>query len=209
MATRDEEKRIVAEAEAFLKAYGIYDTLQEFLDSEEAKQMLENVYAEQIEGVVKIKQNTPENLKERADVYYKAVTQENSKEMFFKDAKWNMMLRLWAEFSQLSNVALAAMKESGALKKVIDSRKKTFVGQLFDIAHGMKKKNLDKFLEHMYHDYLPKGMPQEVANFMKMIGGGNALVPITAIFPDIADGDKKSASNGKKSNKKKRKGKKR
>lgn len=191
-ARREMEERILAEAEAFLETHGLAGHVNTFLESEEAKQRIHLSYSELVDRITELKQNTPKELSERAEELYKLFTE--NEEAFSKDAAANLKIKLHTIFELLPKTVFNSLAADGHLQKAFAEGKNALGMDLSEIAQDMKEKHINTFMEMLYEDYVPEGIPEEAIDFIKLLCGGGPLIPFTVIVPDFGVDDESSES---------------
>ena len=76
--------------------------------------------------------------------------------------------------------------QSMIIKKAKESIQVKGIEDIDDICTAIVEKNSNKFMMQIYRNFVPTGMPESVAAFIKMLCGGT-MIPFMAFFPDESD----------------------
>lgn len=166
---REMEERILAEAEAYLDKYGLTVYVNNFLESEEAKQRINFAYEELIIFITGIRENAPKVLKEKANKLHKDFV--DHKANFASDAAANFRIRIYTALEFLPKSMLASLDESGILKKTFSEENEAFGKDLSEIAQDMKEELSKSFVEELYEGFETKWTPKDIEAFLQFIFG--------------------------------------
>lgn len=185
MTRREEEQRILSEAEKFLEENGLAEYLQKFLQTEEATQIVKDSFQELITRITETASNAPEELKEQGDEM-KNEFLKNEKS-FQKDAEANLKIRIYFSLKLLPESVLKEAMDADIIKRAFAEGKETFLKDLNELCDDMTQKHANTFLELLYQGYVPAEIPEEVADIIMMLCGGGAIIPINAVFPEFGN----------------------
>lgn len=192
--SKEEEKRILDEAlkevDDSFSANGLLEAVNAFCESKEAKDIIQKGQNDLISNMKKIESQAPESVKTVAEELRSAF--ENDVDSFRQDAIANFKLQFHFTIDVMMGMCPDAEFKQLMLETIKKSIYEAGIKDIKEICEKMLKQNTTSFMEAVYSQYVPEGMPPEVAAFIRMISGGGPMIPFTAVFGDVFSDDENS-----------------
>lgn len=183
------ESRTLSSYDESIKNWGLTQLVETFLDSEEVKNIMQKAYEEHYTRVCEFVSLAPSQLKEKAEDFLNKLNENKdaSEKTFCIDVKEEFKEKLVNTWSQIPEAMFKIYLEKGAIQHTFKDEAgiKVLVKDFKSVAEDVRDELIHTFMELLYEDFVPEGMPKEVAEFIKSISNGSVLIPITAVFPDF------------------------
>lgn len=174
-----EEKRIQREvkaAETLFKEMSMTSRVEEFWASKEAQTIIHSEYETFRKETARYLEIAPAEVKAAGESFRNEATEA----IFISDASINFKRRLAASARLLKDLLEVEWTQLGEIISTEGMLK-----DLEDICKRMSNNLITLFMETMYENYVPQDIPPELAQFLRMLGGKNAvIIPFTSIFAD-------------------------
>lgn len=181
-----ERQEALADAFHFLEENNLLSALEAFLKSEAAKRVIKTHNDTLLQKVESLKSNAPKELSEKAE---NLISDMASYEVFEEIILLNFKIALKRSIVLMMDSLVLSEEHK---KFILDFSKDALVnGEILEDLESLCKEVAQiiaqDYLEELYWDYVPEGFPPEIAAFLRAIGGGAPIIPITAIWPDFAE----------------------
>ncbi len=185
--SKEHEKRLLDEAlkevDSSFSANGLLEAINAFCESEEVVSIIRKGQNSLISNMKKIEADAPVSVKHVAEELRTEF--EKNVDSFRLDAIANFKIRF-----HISIEVLLEMADDDELRKMlIESISKNIhdagIKDVKEICTMMLQKDTSSFMGHVYSQYAPSGMPDEVASFVRLISGGGPLIPFTAFVTEL------------------------
>lgn len=178
------------EADDSFSANGLLEAVNAFCESNDAKAIIQKGQNDLISNMKNIESQAPESVRHVAEELRSAF--ENDADSFRQDAIANFKLG----FHFTVDVMMGMCPDDEFKQLMLETIKKSIheagIKDMKEICEKMLNQNTTSFMESVYSQYVPEGMPPEVAAFIRMISGGGPMIPFTAVFGDIFSDDENS-----------------
>lgn len=180
---RREMDDILKEVNDFFQKYGVLEAVDAFISSEEVTNRVEEAATQLIANMQKMDNNAPND--EIRSLAKEARTDfESDHACFIED----ILSTFKVNFSSAVHLVVDLTTDDELRKLFIDSVKtaipKKGMMDINDICATLVEMYSNKFMETIYSNYAPDGMPNAVADFLRAFCGGT-LFPATAFFPEF------------------------
>lgn len=196
----DKQVRMLKEAEAFLEKLSLTSEVEAFLAGETVDKIIRNTFQVLMKAVGEIVDATPDSIKEIAKEIAEGLAK--NEDGFATDVKATFKLNLAKTLKSLADyIAVDTMVRT----MVVEVLKTDKEGKLHELINHMSMMLAahaqEDVMECIYSNYVPEGMPEEVADFItNVLGGGSVMLPFEAVFPgfgkDDDDDDEEEGSEG-------------
>lgn len=185
----DMQKRRLEEAEAFLKKLGLTADVEAFLAGEGIARIAKNAYELLKKAMEEAINNAPESVKKRAEEVAKQITE--NEEDYLLDVKGTFKLNLTHTLQTLSDyIAIDTMVRTMIIEVLKSDKEGKLHALITDMAMMIVGHIQSDAMEVIYENYVPEGMPEEVADFItNVLGGGSVMIPLAAVFPGVGEDD--------------------
>lgn len=185
----DMQKRRLEEAEAFLKKLGLTTDVEAFLAGEGIARIAKNAYELLKKAMEEVINNAPESVKKRAEEVAKQITE--NEEDYLLDVKGTFKLNLTHTLQTLSDyIAIDTMVRTMIIEVLKSDKEGKLHALITDMAMMIVGHIQSDAMEVIYENYVPEGMPEEVADFItNVLGGGSVMIPLAAVFPGVGEDD--------------------
>lgn len=189
--SKSEEKRLLdetlKEVDSYFSENGLLEDINAFCESEEVRTIIQKWQNNLISNMKRIEASAPESIQSVAKEMRNAF--ENNLDSFWQDAIANFKIRF--QFSV--EVMLGFAPDDETKKQLLEMTKKNIyeagIVDMREICVEMTQRNTVTFRESVYMQYVPEGMPPEVASFIRLISGGGPMIPLTAFMVDLESGE--------------------
>ena len=188
----DMQKRRLEEAEAFLKKLGLTTDVEAFLAGEGVARIAKNAYELLKKAMEEAINNAPESVKKRAEEVAKQITE--NEEDYLLDVKGTFKLNLTHTLQTLSDyIAIDTMVRTMIIEVLKSDKEGKLHALITDMAMMIVGHIQSDAMEVIYENYVPEGMPEEVADFItNVLGGGSVMIPLAAVFPGVGEDDEEN-----------------
>lgn len=178
-----EMNEIMQKNDEKIREWGVEEAIQQFLASERAESITKNAHEKLLKIAEGYVSATMPEVKKVAEASYN-FTKENY-EQIKKDIVNNFKCR-FVGATEFCKIQFGDMISTEMLLKSITANNyENSCRDLTEVADIIVKELGDDMLKAIYKHYVPEGVPEEVADFLRMIAGGGTIIPIQAVFPDI------------------------
>ena len=181
------EARTINSCDERIEKWGLTKQVQEFLDSEKVKNIMQKAYAEHYTQVCEFASLAPSQLKEKAQDFLDKLNEnkELSEEAFCADAKEEFKERIVNTWSEIPEAMFKIFLEKGAIQHTFEDEAgiEVLVEDFESVAEDIRDELIHTFMEILYEEFVPEGMPEEVAEAIKSLNDGSVIIPITGVFP--------------------------
>lgn len=185
--SKEHEKRLLDEAlkevDSFFSANGLLEAINAFSESEEVSSIIQKGQNSLISNMKKIEADAPVSVKHVAEELRSVF--KNNVDSFRLDAIANFKIRFHISVEMMLGFATDAELRKMLIERIKESIHDAGIKDMNEICTMMLQKNTTTFMERVYSQYTPSGMPEEVASFVRLISGGGLLIPFTAFVTEL------------------------
>lgn len=192
----DKQRRRLEEAEAFLEKMGLTADVETFLAGEGVAKIARNTYEILKKAIGEALDNAPESVKDRAEEVAKQIAEHE--EDYLLDVKGTFKLNLTHTLQTLSDyIAVDTMVRTMIIEVLKTDKEGKLHALITDMAMMIVGHIHNDAMEVIYENYVPEGMPEEIADFItNVLGGGSVMIPFEAVFPGAMKDDESDEEEG-------------
>ena len=190
-------KKFVKEAEKTFEEFGMSERIANFLASERVNNRLNENFDSVKALLAPCVEKAPESLKEKAASVFEKLFSAEGKELYLSETQSYFKLYLVDDFSKITKITAAALKESNFLEKIFEDEKASDedFNLIFDL---MKEMLVTTYITAVYGDYKPEKLSEEskkLVDFLAPAGGG-IFIPMESITSEVLKIFSERAENG-------------
>ncbi len=183
--------RTINSYDEWIEKWGLTKLIQDFLDSKTANNILQEAYEKHYERVCELVGLASSQVKQKAEDFLNCLNENKaqSKEAYCADVKEEFKERIVNTWKQIPEPLFKIYLEKGAIQHTFKDEDglEVLVNDFTRVAEEIRDELIHTFMELLYKDFVPEGMPEEVAEAIKSLSEGSVLIPITAVFPNLED----------------------
>lgn len=181
----EERKQHLERAERFFKEEGLSEILQELWKADDFKALVTKHYGVLMEKIEEIQSNVPNHFNDTAVQMWRET--EYTVDKYTTDVIDTESVRLYGALLYFKEFLGAnELTYKSVINSIRSEGRKKIMREVEDVCEEILDGIASGYFKMIYSRYLPEDMPEEVAEFIKMLSGGSGvMIPITAICPDF------------------------
>lgn len=179
-------KEFVKEADKTFEEFGMAERVANFLASERVNNRLNESFDSVKTLLAPCVEKAPESLKEKASSVFEKLFDAEGKDVYFTEIQSYFKLYLNDDFSKVSKITAAALKESNFLEKIFENEEAADK-DCYEIFNLMKTAVVTTFIKAVYGGYKPEKLSKEAQALVTFLApeGGGIFIPMEGITPEV------------------------
>lgn len=181
--TRNEQMKMLEEDKAYFDKLGLISGVELFFSSDAVKNVLHEAYASFKDEAKKIVANLPGPAQKRGNEFFEEIT--GYEHDFMEDVKDSFICTVTARIQSVNDLVIIDDFVADKLHhSFINDSAGKLLAVVSKIANGLKEFMLEKF---EYEVNIPSGIPNEIAQILFAISGGNPVISAAEIEVYMAE----------------------